>query len=212
MPPSPPDDRTRRDAGDALLALADVMTRLRAPDGCPWDAEQDLHTLRRYLVEEAHEVLEVIDQLGPTGEGDWEAHRDELRAALAEREIEVDEEGGCFLVHSAGAVRELPGFEECWFAVQDPTAASVAPRLAVEPGEGVLDLCAAPGGKTVALAEAVGPAGVVLAIDLPGARLKLLEREVKRRGLSQVAVMGADVVDPEHLPKGLKAPIRNFSK
>jgi len=50
----------------------------------------------------------------------------------------------------------------------------------------------------------VGAAGVVLAVDLPGPRLKLLEREVKRRGLGHVAVMGADVVDPEHLPTGLK--------
>jgi MazG family protein len=98
VPHSPADDRTRRDAGDALLALADVMTRLRAPDGCPWDAEQDLHTLRRYLVEEAHEVLEVIDQLSPAGEGDWEAHRDELGDLLLQVvfQSEIQREAGRF--------------------------------------------------------------------------------------------------------------------
>ncbi len=98
MPPSPADDRTRRNAADALLALADVMTRLRAPDGCPWDAEQDLHTLRRYLIEEAHEVLEVIDQLGPSGDGDWQAHRDELGDLLFQVvfQSEIQREAGRF--------------------------------------------------------------------------------------------------------------------
>jgi MazG family protein len=98
VPPSPADDRTRRNAADALLALADVMTRLRAPDGCPWDAEQDLHTLRRYLIEEAHEVLEVIDQLGPSGDGDWQAHRDELGDLLFQVvfQSEIQREAGRF--------------------------------------------------------------------------------------------------------------------
>jgi len=131
--------------------------------------------------------------------------RAELQAALTERKIDFEDEGPCLLVRGAGAVSALPGFDECWFAVQDPTAAEVVPLLSPEPGEGVLDLCAAPGGKTVALADGVGTAGVVLAVDLPGPRLKLLEREVKRRGLTQVAVLGADVVEPEHLPRGLKS-------
>jgi len=131
-------------------------------------------------------------------------HRDALRAGLAERGIDVEDEGPCLLVRSAGVVSELPGYRECWFAVQDPTAAEVVPLLAPEPGEGILDLCAAPGGKTVAIAERVGADGVVLAVDLRGPRLKLLEREVKRRGLSHVAVLGADVVDPEQLPSGLR--------
>ncbi len=98
MPPSPADDRTRRNAADALLALADVMTRLRAPDGCPWDAEQDLHPLRRYLIEEAHEVLEVIDQLGPSGDGDLQAHRDELGDLLFQVvfQSEIQREAGRF--------------------------------------------------------------------------------------------------------------------
>jgi 16S rRNA (cytosine967-C5)-methyltransferase len=133
------------------------------------------------------------------------AHAAALRAALAEREIVAEQEGPCLLVRSAGMVSELPGYGECWFAVQDPTAAEVVPLLSPEPGEGILDLCAAPGGKTMAIADGVGPDGVVMAVDLAGPRLKMLEREVKRRGLAQVAVLGADVVDPEHLPTGLKA-------
>jgi len=45
-----------------LDPLVDVMARLRGPDGCPWDREQDHKSLKRYLIEEAYEVLDAIDQ------------------------------------------------------------------------------------------------------------------------------------------------------
>lgn len=45
--------------------LLDIMARLRAPDGCPWDREQDHKSLKRYLIEEAYEVLEAIDEEDP---------------------------------------------------------------------------------------------------------------------------------------------------
>lgn len=41
--------------------LVDIMARLRAPDGCPWDVEQTHESLRQYLLEETYEVLESID-------------------------------------------------------------------------------------------------------------------------------------------------------
>ncbi len=43
----------------------EVMARLRAPDGCPWDREQDHHTLKPYLIEEAYEVMEAIEAGDP---------------------------------------------------------------------------------------------------------------------------------------------------
>ncbi len=48
-----------------LQDLLDIMTKLRAPDGCPWDREQDHKSLKRYLIEEAYEVLEAIDEERP---------------------------------------------------------------------------------------------------------------------------------------------------
>jgi len=47
--------------GERLLDLVRVMARLRGPEGCPWDAEQDHRSLARHLLEEAHEVLDAID-------------------------------------------------------------------------------------------------------------------------------------------------------
>ncbi|ACM20236.1 nucleoside-5'-triphosphate pyrophosphohydrolase MazG [Geotalea daltonii FRC-32] len=45
--------------------LIEIMRRLRAPGGCPWDAEQTHESLKRYLVEECYEVLEAIDAKDP---------------------------------------------------------------------------------------------------------------------------------------------------
>ena len=47
--------------GDALQRLRDVVHRLRAPGGCPWDLEQSFDSLKPYLLEETYEVMEAID-------------------------------------------------------------------------------------------------------------------------------------------------------
>ena len=49
----------------AILDFINTIARLRAPDGCPWDREQDHKTLARYLLEEAYEVLEAIHEGDP---------------------------------------------------------------------------------------------------------------------------------------------------
>jgi MazG family protein len=47
--------------GEGLERLVDLMARLRGPDGCPWDRKQTLRTLRPFILEEAHELVEAID-------------------------------------------------------------------------------------------------------------------------------------------------------
>jgi tetrapyrrole methylase family protein/MazG family protein len=49
--------------GDAWERLVALIERLRAPGGCPWDAEQTHHTLARHLIEESYEVIEAIEAL-----------------------------------------------------------------------------------------------------------------------------------------------------
>jgi tetrapyrrole methylase family protein/MazG family protein/ATP diphosphatase len=48
-------------AGQTFPRLVELMRRLLAPDGCPWDREQSFATLRRYVLEEACEVIDAID-------------------------------------------------------------------------------------------------------------------------------------------------------
>jgi MazG family protein len=52
--------------GSSLRRLVEIMQRLLAPDGCPWDREQTLQTLRPYVIEEAHEVVDAIDRGSPS--------------------------------------------------------------------------------------------------------------------------------------------------
>lgn len=58
VPPLDPTQATRSPEG-----LRHIVMRLRAPDGCPWDREQTAQSLRRYVLEEAYEVVEAIDEL-----------------------------------------------------------------------------------------------------------------------------------------------------
>jgi len=80
QPTDQPPDQPRKDPpaqrGTRLPELVVLMERLLAEDGCPWDREQTLATLRPFLIEEAHEVLEAIDA------GDAPGHCDELGDVL----------------------------------------------------------------------------------------------------------------------------------
>ncbi|MDE2484794.1 MAG: nucleoside triphosphate pyrophosphohydrolase, partial [candidate division NC10 bacterium] len=52
-------------SGEQFDALVRIMERLRADDGCPWDREQTRQTLKPFLIEEAYEVVEAIDEGDP---------------------------------------------------------------------------------------------------------------------------------------------------
>lgn len=51
-----------KDTGQKFERLVEIMARLRAPDGCPWDREQTLDTIKPYTLEETYEVLDAIDR------------------------------------------------------------------------------------------------------------------------------------------------------
>ena len=80
--PQPPD----------LQKLLDLVARLRAPDGCPWDREQGLPDVRAYLLEEAHETAGAIDS------GDWGELAEELGDLLFQVAFiaRLAEEAGAF--------------------------------------------------------------------------------------------------------------------
>lgn len=62
----------RQKAADGFAQLVEIMARLRAPDGCPWDREQTFDTIKPYLLEETYEVLQAID------DRDWPELAEEL--------------------------------------------------------------------------------------------------------------------------------------
>jgi 16S rRNA (cytosine967-C5)-methyltransferase len=94
------------------------------------------------------------------------------------------------------AVHDLPGYSDGWFVVQDPATAIAVSFLDVRPDHRVLDLCAAPGGKTAALAERMQGSGLLVAVDRRSDRLRLLNDTLSRLRLDNVRVEEADGTDP----------------
>ncbi len=88
---------------------------------------------------------------------------------------------GSYRYPAGTSVTGLPGYSAGQFWVQDAAAALAANYLNIQPGERVLDLCAAPGGKTAQLAAA---GGIVTALDRDAARLGTLRGNLQRLQLT----------------------------
>jgi 16S rRNA (cytosine967-C5)-methyltransferase len=85
-------------------------------------------------------------------------------------------------------VRDVPGYTEGHFVVQDLSAMKLATALGPEPGWNVLDLCAAPGGKTTHLAETMRDQGCITACDRDARRLAPLASTMERLGLTSITL------------------------
>jgi 16S rRNA (cytosine967-C5)-methyltransferase len=81
--------------------------------------------------------------------------------------------------------------------IQDPSTASACELLAPQPGENVLDACAAPGGKTAYLAEMMENRGSVVACDRDAQRIRTLEENLQRLGVEIARFVQHDWTDPE---------------
>lgn len=90
-----------------------------------------------------------------------------------------------------------PLWEQGLFMPQSRAAMAVARVLDPQPGEQVLDLCAAPGGKTTHLAALMGDEGRVVAVERHPGRADALRRTAERMGASSVEVRTADARDPQ---------------
>jgi 16S rRNA (cytosine967-C5)-methyltransferase len=112
--------------------------------------------------------------------------RTALLAALAQAgfEAEPGEHPLAVCLREPATVTELPGYNAGWFTVQDESAMRAAAALVVSPGDRVLDLCAAPGGKTTYLAERMGDRGRIVACDVQEKRLQTVHQLARRRGIT----------------------------
>jgi 16S rRNA (cytosine967-C5)-methyltransferase len=98
------------------------------------------------------------------------------------------------VIHAPVSVERLPGFSDGWVSVQDAAAQLAAVWLDAPPGSRVLDVCAAPGGKTAHVLERT-PSAEVTALDSDPERLALVRENLTRLGLS-AHVLAADATEP----------------
>lgn len=120
-------------------------------------------------------------------------------------------------ITSKAAVTALPGFSEGLFAVQDESSQLAALFLDPQPGERVLDACAAPGGKATYLAQLMENRGEVLACDISAKKLRLVTEAATRLGIGIIRTIAADAAKPDAIPDGstfdrilLDAPCSGF--
>ncbi|MEQ3625807.1 MAG: transcription antitermination factor NusB [Celeribacter sp.] len=99
---------------------------------------------------------------------------------------------GSIRLDAPGQVSALPGFDDGAWWVQDAAAALPARLTGAAPGKRVLDLCAAPGGKTMQLAATGAD---VTALDISEGRLERLRDNLARTGMENVELVTADVLD-----------------
>lgn len=119
-----------------------------------------------------------------------------LSRELTKRQVrhDVDHEPPAALrmLQPIGQVHELPGYHQGWFTVQDRAAMKAAPFLDPQPGERILDLCAAPGGKTAHLAALAGPTASITAVDRDEGRLRRVRETTSRLKIENVALVVGD--------------------
>ena len=92
----------------------------------------------------------------------------------------------------AGAVTDLPGYKEGWWVIQDSSAQLVTHLLDPQPGETIIDACAAPGGKTTHIAELIGDRGRIIAADRAAKRLNKVRENAARLQLRSIEIVAGD--------------------
>lgn len=99
---------------------------------------------------------------------------------------------GCLLVKGSGNLEQLPAFQQGKCYVQDAAARLCALSANPKPGDKVLDACAAPGGKSFAMALTMADQGDILARDLHENKLRRIQSGAKRLGLQCIHTAPAD--------------------
>lgn len=131
-----------------------------------------LKTTREKLIDSLHSEVKSISSTGHSPEG--------IRLVSPDRPID-----------------KWPAYQQGWFQVQDEAAQIVSHYLDPRPGMHIWDACAGLGTKTGHIAQLIKDQGRVLASDLDREKLKKLNQEMQRLGISSVTTRPADLQSPE---------------
>jgi len=152
--------------------------------------------LDQYGIEEASQLALAMNSPAPVTirVNPTQTTRDELLVELKERfpEAVPCRYAKYGIVLGRGDAGHDPAFVSGKFSLQDEASQLVIDLLDPQPGDRILDTCAAPGTKTAAIAERLNGEGHVLALDRHGRRLQLVGRGIRRLGLGGVATLERD--------------------
>ncbi len=120
---------------------------------------------------------------------------DDAYNELEELGYDIEEGSMCpeaICINNGKAIDKNPLFTEGKITVQDESAMLVAPLLEIEDSLTVMDLCSAPGGKTTHISELLDNTGEVLAFDIHEQKLKLINDNLERLGITNVKLKEMD--------------------
>jgi 16S rRNA (cytosine967-C5)-methyltransferase len=121
--------------------------------------------------------------------------RNELKATLGSEGVTTVETKyspvGLEIVAESG-IQALASYRKGWFMVQDQAAQLISLMLAPQPGETVLDACAAPGGKAAHLSEIMQDRGTLVALDADAGRIEKIRENIRRLGITIIKTVQGD--------------------
>ncbi len=172
----------------------DEMEYLKVKYSCePWIIELWLET---YSVEKVEEMLSAT--MEPTDVtirvNETRARRKDLKRELEQREYKITEgKIATNALHVEGAeIIKSDLYKAGLFSIQDEASQMVGQMLSPKSTDFVIDVCAAPGGKTLAMAELMGNRGEILAQDIYKRKVEIVNKEADRLGLRNIKTRGWD--------------------
>ena len=123
---------------------------------------------------------------------------EEFEEFLKEKDIQIIKKVDSVYYVNSGLIINSKEFKEGKIIAQDASSYLAAKNLGVKPNELVLDICAAPGGKTAVLAEEMKNKGEIIAIDIHQHKKKLIEENMKKLGID---IVKATVLDARNVNK-----------
>ncbi len=168
-----------------------------------------LWMIRRWMANMGEEEVEAFCRTGNTvppltvRTNTMILGREELKNILDDEGVETTNciyaEEGLHLKLSR-RLSELPSFQKGYFHIQGESSMLVSHLLNPQPGEKILDLCSAPGGKTTHLATIMANQGNILAGDIYSQRLKLVDEAARRQGLR---IIQTEKIDGRSVPPSM---------
>ena len=123
---------------------------------------------------------------------------EEFEEFLKEKDIQIIKKVDSVYYVNSGLIINSKEFKEGKIIAQDASSYLAAKNLGVKPNDLVLDVCAAPGGKTAVLAEEMKNKGEIIAIDIHQHKKKLIEENMKKLGID---IVKATVLDARNVNK-----------
>lgn len=188
--------RLVQQAIDPLILPDDPVQRLGISYSFPdWIVS---HWLEQFSEGETAQLCEWFNQSPPIDlrVNPLQATLEAVEIALAEAEIPTTRvpylPQALRLKEGGRSIPQLPGYAEGWWTVQDSSAQLVTHLLDPQPGETIIDACAAPGGKTTHIAERMGDRGSIWACDRTASRLRKLQANCQRLQLHSIRLRIGD--------------------